>query len=65
MKHEEVKEVKELTDVRTVNTCLKEGWILLDARVVQLSHESLEKNKGYYILGKEEEEKYPKYEEKC
>ena len=37
---------------KMANEYLKKGWILLDARVIQLSPESLEKAMGYYIVGR-------------
>ncbi len=48
----EVEEVRKLSDQTQVNEYLKKGWILLDARVIQLSPESLEKAMGYYIVGR-------------
>lgn len=47
----EIEEVKKVCGEADVNKYLKEGWILLDAKVIQYVPESLEKAVGYYIIG--------------
>jgi len=48
-----IEEVKALSDDKIVNSHLKKGWMLLDARVIQLSPESSgQKAMGYYIVGR-------------
>jgi len=49
----EIEEVKALSGDKIANSYLEKGWILLDARVIQLSPESLQqKAMGYYIVGR-------------
>lgn len=48
-----IEEVKALSDDKIVNKHLEEGWMLLDARVIQLSPESSgQKAMAYYIVGR-------------
>lgn len=47
----EIEEVR-LCDQPAANEYLKKGWILLDAKVIQLSPESLQKAVAYCIVGR-------------
>ncbi len=49
----EIEEVRALSGDKIANSFLEKGWILLDARVIQLSPESSgQKAMGYYIVGR-------------
>lgn len=48
----DIEQVKAFSGDGMANDYLKKGWILLDAKVIQLSPEGLEKAMGYYIVGR-------------
>lgn len=53
MELDKIKQVIDTHNKGTVNKLLEEGWILLDAKVVQIgSTEGMRKGGAYYILGR-------------
>lgn len=51
---EGIKQVLECSSREEVNAKLKEGWILLDAKGIQLKPESVKDFTGFYILGRKD-----------